>query len=376
MSDGSKILTAALSPDVLKRAERLDELETIFSFHRRNLLAAVLTDHDVETLCWFGRQGLRDNTVRALASDLAYLETWCLLSTGAALPWPAPEDLLLQFVAHHLPRDSDEAKANDASMPAEVQQGLQSSGLLRAPHGHSPDTVRRRLTSWASLTKARGIDGGSWSFAMEAALEAARRRKPPTRETKALTAELLQKLLATCKANLLHDIRDRALLLTAFASGGRRRAELVNLQVQDLVDGEPVHGAGEASPPRPCLTIRLKPAGKNASRHAEVRMVGYPVHALKQWLAAAEIQSGPIFRRIDQWGNVDWRPLSPQSVNLILKARCQKAGLDPASFSADSLRLGYLLEASELGIPLPEIMHQAQLKSPPRASHPGNSTRR
>jgi hypothetical protein len=28
---------------------------------------------------------------------------------------------------------------------------------------------------------------------------------------------------------------------------------------------------------------------------------------LKQWLAEAAIRGGPVFRRIDQWGNVDRR---------------------------------------------------------------------
>lgn len=41
------------------------------------------------------------NTLRALASDLGYLEG-CNLATGFPLPWPAPESLLLKFVAHHL----------------------------------------------------------------------------------------------------------------------------------------------------------------------------------------------------------------------------------------------------------------------------------
>ncbi|CUX68168.1 hypothetical protein AGR4C_pb30099 [Agrobacterium tumefaciens str. Kerr 14] len=43
-----------------------------------------------------------DNTMRALASDLAYLEAWCVLATGTPLPWPVPESLLLKVVAHHL----------------------------------------------------------------------------------------------------------------------------------------------------------------------------------------------------------------------------------------------------------------------------------
>jgi hypothetical protein len=42
------------------------------------------------------------NTLRALTSDLAYLQAWSLASAGRALPWPPPEALLLKFVAHHL----------------------------------------------------------------------------------------------------------------------------------------------------------------------------------------------------------------------------------------------------------------------------------
>ncbi|WP_161974282.1 integrase [Rhizobium deserti] len=366
MSEGSRILADALSPEALKRAERLDELEGIFSFNRRNFLATVLADDDVETLCRLSRQGLSNNTVRALASDLVYLETWCLMSTGDALSWPAPEALLLQFVAHHRRRDGGKAKASELSMPAQVQQGMQSRGLLRGATGHSSATVRRRLTSWRSLAKARGLALGSWSSVIKDVLQSTRQASAVSEGTRAVTSDVLQKLLATCNTNLLHDIRDRALLLTAFASGGRRRAELVNLQVEDLLDGEPLDDAGDASSPQPCMIIRLKPSGANSSKQGEVRMVGYPVVALKQWLADSGIHSGSVFRRIDQWGNVDWRALTPQSVGLILKTRCRKAGVDPAKISSQSLRLGYVLEASQLGIPLSEIMHQAQLRSRPR----------
>ncbi|MBB4186259.1 integrase [Sinorhizobium terangae] len=70
-------------------------------------------------------------------------------------------------------------------------------------------------------------------------------------------------------------------------------------------------------------------------------LIGRPVTVLKRWLAEAGIKEGPVFRRIDQWGNLDRRALTPQSVNLILKARCKQVGLDPALFSAHGLRSGY-----------------------------------
>ena len=44
-----------------------------------------------------------ENTLRALASELAYLEAWApFAATGAPLHWPAAEATLLKFVAHHL----------------------------------------------------------------------------------------------------------------------------------------------------------------------------------------------------------------------------------------------------------------------------------
>ena len=37
-----------------------------------------------------------------LASRYTYLQAWSLAATGRSLLWPAPEALLLKFVAHHL----------------------------------------------------------------------------------------------------------------------------------------------------------------------------------------------------------------------------------------------------------------------------------
>ena len=92
-------------------------------------------------------------------------------------------------------------------------------------------------------------------------------------------------------------------------------------------------------------------------------MIGRPVIALKSWLAAAKIDKGPVFRGINQWGNVRRRALSPQAVNLILKSRCEKAGLDPQKFSAHGLRSGYLTEAANRGVPLQQAMQQSQHRS-------------
>lgn len=83
--------------------------------------------------------------------------------------------------------------------------------------------------------------------------------------------------------------------------------------------------------PLPCLSIRLGRTKTTTSGDDEhVLLIGRPVTVLKRWLTEARLTAGPVFRRIDQWDNVDRRALTPQSVNLILKRRCKQAGLDAA----------------------------------------------
>ncbi|MFK0167078.1 site-specific integrase [Rhizobium sp. NPDC090279] len=376
-----KALPSPAEP-VQARAEELDALDAILPFARRDQLATLLTDEDVATLKHLAKEGMGENTLRALTSDLGYLEAWCEFATGAPLPWPAPESLLLKFVAHHLWDPIKRAEDPTHGMPADVEAGLRLQGLLRADGPHAPDTVRRRLTSWSILTRWRGLTGSFAAPTLKSALRLAVRAsaRPGKRKSKkAVTGNVLAKLLAACAGDRLVDLRDRALLLTAFASGGRRRSEIAALRIEDLVEEEPVHAdpKNTASPLLPCLTINL---GRTKTTTAEDRahavLIGRPVIALKQWLAEAKIESGPLFRRIDQWGNIDRRALTPQSVNLVLKARCKQAGLDPEAFSAHGLRSGYLTEAANRGIPLQEAMQQSLHKSVTQAASYYNNAER
>ncbi|MDX0415074.1 tyrosine-type recombinase/integrase [Sinorhizobium medicae] len=370
------------SQAVVRRAEQLDALDAILPFDRRDQLAALLTDDDVATLKHLASEGMGDNTLRALASDLGYLEAWCQLATGAPLPWPAPESLLLKFVAHHLWDPVKRVENPAHGMPADVEAGLRAERLLRADGPHAPGTVRRRLTSWSILTRCRGFTGAFGAPSLKSALRLAVKasNRPRQRKSKkAVTVDILAKLLQACAGDRLVDLRDHALLLTAFASGGRRRSEVAALRVEDLTDEEPVRAdpSDKTSPPLPCLSIRLgrtKTAAADDDEH--VLLIGRPVTALKRWLAEAQIKDGPVFRRIDQWGNVDRRALTPQSVNLILKSRCRQAGLDPALFSAHGLRSGYLTEAANRAIPLPEAMQQSLHKSVTQAAGYYNNAER
>lgn len=97
------------------------------------------------------------------------------------------------------------------------------------------------------------------------------------------------------------------------------------------------------------------------------------MEALNAWLTAAKTDSGSVFRAIDRWGNVSRRTLDPKAVNDIVKRRVAMAGLEAGEFSAHGLRSGYLTEAANRGIPLPEAMEQSRHRSVEQASSYYNS---
>lgn len=361
-----------------RRAQELDTIAAVLPMERRDELAGLLTDQDVATLRHLVNEGMGDNTLRALTSDLAYLQAWSLAATRRSLPWPAPEALLLKFVAHHLWDPAKRENDPEHGMPAEIEQNLRDQGFLKVIGPHAPDTVRRRLATWSTLTKWRGLTGAFSSPALKSAIRLAVRASPRARKrksAKAVTGEILTKMLATCSGGSLRDIRDQAILMVAFASGGRRRSEIAALRVEQVSVEPPIDMQdGPALPSRAIHLGRTKTSG--ADHEEVVYLTGRPVDALNAWLCAAKIDMGSVFRAIDRWGNVSLRALDPKAINDIVKQRAETAGLDPRDFSAHGLRSGYLTEAANRGIPLPEAMEQSRHRSVQQASSYYNNAAR
>lgn len=343
---------------------------------------STLPAEDVATLRHLARAGRGANTLRAFASDLAYLEAWARAATGAPLPWPASPALALKFVAHHLYDPAAKALDPAHGMPDAVAAQLRASGALRSDGPHAVATVRRRLSLWAVMHKRRGLDGPFDSPAVREGVRLAAKASLRPRQRKsarAVTRDVLDKLLATCAADTLVDLRDAAILLVAFASGGRRRSEVAQLRCEDLID-EPEAPADPADPLSrrlPCMAIRLIRTKTDAAEDdARALLIGRPVTALKLWLARAGVDKGPVFRAVDRWLGVSAQPLSPQAINQIVKRRCALAGLDPTLFSAHGLRSGFLTEAARQGVPLPEAMAQSRHRSLTQAARYYNDAER
>lgn len=367
-------MTSILASSVLARANQIDTIAAVLPHHQRDALATILTNEDIATLKHLVDKGLGANTLRAMASDLAYLDAWAQAATGTPLPWPAPQPLLLKFIAHHLWDAAKHEEASAHGMPRDVSDRLKGQGHLRQRGPHAPATVRRRLALWATLHHWRGLTGPFADPHVRTALKVAIRssaRLPGRKSPKAITADIIEKLLATCAAGRTGDIRDAALLLVGFASGGRRRSELASLSVEQLSSEPPV--AEKANDPSSrrlrCTALRLgRTKTEDASAASTVLLVGRAAEALNRWLDKGRIEDGPIFRSVDRWGRVGHAALTPDAINHIVKRRCRLAGLNPNEYTAHGLRSGYMTEAGRRGIPLLEAMQQSRHRTVQQAS--------
>ena len=88
-----------------------------------------------------------------------------------------------------------------------------------------------------------------------------------------------------------------------------------------------------------------------------------PVKALQEWLDAAGISSGPVFRAVSKSGAVAEAGLSDRSVANIVKAMVGAAGLDATAFSGHSLRSGFLTSAATSGANIFKMMDVSRHKS-------------
>lgn len=165
------------------------------------------------------------------------------------------------------------------------------------------------------------------------------------RKKDALTKDPLQALLATCDDSL-RGKRDRALLLFAWASGGRRRSEVAGADMQFL----------KRVPEGFVYTLaysKTNQAGVDRPENSKP-LLGPAGEALQDWLEQSGISSGAIFRRIRKGGHLG-EALSPAAVRDIVKKRCALAGIE-GDFSAHSLRSGFVTEAGRQNVPLAETM--------------------
>jgi integrase len=155
----------------------------------------------------------------------------------------------------------------------------------------------------------------------------------------------------------VRGIRDRAIILVGFG-GAFRRSELVALNVSDVKfrDNDAVITV---------LRSKTDQEGIGMQKYLPVlqNKTLCPVTALKAWLRAAGITSGPLFRPIARHGNIPERHMNPQEIARLVKKYVALAGLDATVFSGHSFRAGYVTEAADHDVDLWKIKQQTGHKS-------------
>jgi integrase len=201
----------------------------------------------------------------------------------------------------------------------------------------------------AAAHKAKGfpspVESPVLSSILAKARKASARRGWRVTKKTAVVKDHLDRMLETCSSGTLVDVRDRALLLFAWASGGRRRSEVVDAVVERLepVGAEFVYTLGVTKTDQEGAGVPVPVAGRAAE-------------AMREWLEASGVKDGPIFRGLNRHGGVSADGLCDKTVARIVKRRAQMVGLDPARFAGHSLRSGFMTEAGSQGKNLFEAM--------------------
>ncbi|MFG0641948.1 site-specific integrase [Delftia sp. WSY_22] len=293
-------------------------------------------------------EGESANTRNSYQSAMRYWSAWHALRFDRQMQLPLDVACVLQFIIDHAQRQTGAGLASE--MPMHIDRALVEAGYKAREGPLSHNTLVHRMAVLSKAHQVHGLanpcqDGAVRELMSRTRKAYARRGEGPAKKD-ALTRDLLEQLLQTCDDSL-RGRRDRALLLFAWSSGGRRRSEVAGADMRHL------RAVGPQEFIYTLAHSKTNQSGRDAPENHKP-VTGRAAQALADWLRAAAIQEGPIFRRIRKGGHVG-EPLSPAAVRDIVKQRCALAGVE-GDFSAHSLRSGFVTEAGRQNVPLPDTM--------------------
>lgn len=261
-----------------------------------------------------------DNTRRAYQSDIRHFERW-----GGKLP--ASPEIVIKYLQ---------------SFAAQLNARTLARRLIALRHWHEYQSFPDPTSHLAVKKTLIGIT---------------RIHGKPKEKARSLSLEDLLTIIKYLEnENSFTSFRDNALLQIGYF-GAFRRSELV------AIKHEHIDWRNEGID---ILIPRSKTDQENTGQYCGIpfgKKPLCPVNALKNWLDAAKIKQGAIFREIKKGDKLKERPLSHLAVNFILKKRANECGLTYADqFSGHSLRRGLATSATLAGTNIAAIMRQGRWK--------------
>lgn len=293
------------------------------------------------------REGESRNTLASYRSALRYWAAWYGLRYGGQIELPVPMACVLQFIVDHAERTTENGLTSE--LPPEIDQALVHSGHKGKLGALAHNTLVHRISVLSKAHQLRALNNPCHAPQVRELLSRTRkayaRRGVLPQKKDALTKDPLQTLLATCD-DTLRGKRDRALLLFAWASGGRRRSEVSGADMKFL----------KRVPQGFIYTLAYSKTNQSGTQRPENEkpLLGAAAMAMTAWLEASKITEGAVFRQIRKGGQLG-EALGAASVRDIVKKRCEQAGLS-GDFSAHSLRSGFVTEAGRQNMSLAETM--------------------
>lgn len=268
-----------------------------------------------------------ENTIDAYESDWLDFVDWCNYQKVSYFP-ATPET-----VVNYINDLADYAKAN---------------------------TIARRISAISENYNASNsaIDNPCISPLVKQALRGIRRLKGTFQQGKTPILlddiEDILDIMNTLDISDIQKLRDKAILLVGFM-GAFRRSEIAAITVENL----------KFSPQG--LEIFI-PSSK-ADQEGQGAIVAIPhltespldaVRALKKWLSASQITTGPVFRGFTKSMSLRNTAISDKSIADIVKRYVALIGLNPDMYGAHSLRHGFATTAASYGVEERNIMRQTR----------------
>ncbi len=260
------------------------------------------------------------NTRRVYAWAWGEFADWCKANGAVSLP-AAPAAVAVYF-AH---------MADQGRKPSTIDIARAAVKMAHETAGHADPTSNKHVR----LT-IRGIKRTVGTA--------------PVQKAAILTADIRAMIRAL--PDSLLGVRDRALLLIGFA-GAFRRSEVAALAVEHIE-----HTAEGVKVYLPKSKTDQEGQGRWVGIKRTTNPDTCPVRALNAWLAAAGIESGPVFRNVTRHGRIGQTAITAQVVALVVKRTAAAAGLDPAKYSGHSLRAGFVTQTAMNGATESNIMRQ------------------
>ena len=255
-----------------------------------------------------------ENSKRAYLGDLGYWINWCK-DHGVFSHEEIRKEHIITFIMSHVEK-------------------------------HKISTIERRLASLSRFFQIRKIENPCHDKDISILLKKLTEKYGCSKAWgKAITVDILNDMLETCKDDGLIGIRDAAILLFGFSTGGRRRSEISAAVMENLIKDKNnsfIYNLGKS---------KTNQTGANDPKP----ILGRAASALINWLESSKIDEGAIFRSISKHGKIG-NLLSDIDINRIVKKRCKLAGYDPKKFTAHSLRSGFVTEGGKKGKSVFDIM--------------------